>query len=265
MADATPAWKTEADQRTKELTDKLEAGIKDLFTSDKYKDYLKSMSHFHNYSPRNIMLIHQQMPGATQVASFKLWKEKFNRSPKKGEKSLRIYAPIGSKKPETKMMEKLDPQTGAPMLDANGKVIMEEMTALKNDIRFKLVPVFDVSQTVGDPMPHLAEDLTGNVKHYEAFLDTLKAVSLLPIEFDAGYRGSWIANYAVTPFHFSGFGAFGLLAMMDGRATMDTLWPEQARLSGDTASRFLMEGVMMTVDNYQMLVEEAAARFGVSG
>ena len=178
------AWQVEADQRTKELTEKLEAGIKDLFTSEKYKDYLKAMSHFHNYSPRNIMLIHQQMPGATQVASYKLWKEQFNRQVKKGEASLRIYAPIGSKKNETKLMEKLDPETGAPMLDASGKVIMEEMTALKTDIRFKLVPVFDVSQTVGDPLPQLAENLTGNVAHYEAFLDTLRAVSPLPIEFE---------------------------------------------------------------------------------
>jgi hypothetical protein len=180
----TPAWKIEADQRTKELTEKLEAGINDLFSSDKYTDYLKSMSKFHNYSSRNIMLIHQQMPGATHVASFKLWGEQFNRQVKKGEKSLRIYAPIGSKKEDKKMMEKLDPETGAPMLDTNGKVIMEEMTALKTEVRFKLVPVFDVSQTAGDPLPQLAEDLTGNVEHYEAFLDTLKAVSPLPIEFE---------------------------------------------------------------------------------
>ena len=84
----------ENDLRTKELTDKLEAGIKELFSSDKYRDYLKSMSHFHNYSSRNIMLIHQQLPTATKVASYKLWNEKFNRQVIKGQKSLRIFAPI---------------------------------------------------------------------------------------------------------------------------------------------------------------------------
>ena len=179
-----PAWQQENELRTKELTEKLEAGIKDLFSSDKYKDYLKSMSHFHNYSSRNVMLIHQQMPEATRVASYKLWNDKFSRQVKRGEKSLRIFAPIEIK-PEVKMMEKLDPDTGAPMIDKDGKVIMEEMTAIpKRSIAFKLVPVFDVSQTAGEPLPQLAEDLIGNVEHYEAFLDSLKAISPLPIEFE---------------------------------------------------------------------------------
>jgi hypothetical protein len=178
------AWQQENELRTKELTDKLEAGIKDLFSSQKYKDYLKSMSRFHNYSSRNVMLIHQQLPTATRVASYRKWEDEFNRHVKKGEKSLRIFAPIEIK-PEKKLMEKLDPETGAPMLDANGKVIMEEMTALTSrSIAFKLVPVFDVSQTYGEPLPQLAEDLTGNVAHYEAFLDSLRAISPLPIVFE---------------------------------------------------------------------------------
>jgi hypothetical protein len=180
----TPAWKAESDQRYKDLTDKLQTGMKELFSSDKYADYLKSMSKFHNYSSRNVMLIHQQMPNATKVASFKLWDEGFNRKVKKGEKSLRIFAPIKTE-PEKKMMEKLDPETGTPMLDKDGKVIMEEMTAINSGgIKFKLVPVFDVSQTYGEPLPELVEDLTGSVAHYEAFIDTLKAVSPLPIEFE---------------------------------------------------------------------------------
>ena len=169
-------------ERTKELTDRLEAGMKDLFQSDKYKDYLKTMSHFHHYSNRNIMLINLQHPGATRVASYKLWKEKFNRQVKKGEEGIRIFAPIKSKEPEKKLMEKLDPETGAPLLDENGKVIMEEMTALTSGIKFKLVPVFDVSQTYGDPLPELVENLTGNVEHYAAFMGALKEVSPLPIE-----------------------------------------------------------------------------------
>ena len=170
--------------RTKELTDKLEAGMKELYNSGKYKDYLKSMSNFYQYSTNNIMLIHQQMPNATKIASFKLWDEKFNRHVKKGESGLYIYAPIAVKEPETKLMEKLDPETGAPLLDENGKVIMEEMTALSNIPRFKLVPVFDISQTHGDPLPELVENISGDVAQYTAFIDTLKAVSPLPIEFE---------------------------------------------------------------------------------
>ncbi|MCL2499782.1 MAG: YodL domain-containing protein [Defluviitaleaceae bacterium] len=178
------AWQEENEIRTKELTDKLEAGVKDLFSSDKYKEYLKSMSHFHNYSSRNIMLIHSQMPKATKVASFKLWKEKFNRSPKRGETALRIFAPIEIK-PKTELFEKIDPTTGKVMLDDNGKPILEELTELtKRSVAFKLVPVFDVSQTAGEPLPQLAEDLIGNVEHYEAFIDTLKEVSPLPIVFE---------------------------------------------------------------------------------
>jgi uncharacterized protein YqiB (DUF1249 family) len=171
-------------ERTKELTDRLEAGMKDLFQSDKYKDFLKTMSHFHHYTRRNIMLINMQCPGATRVAGLKVWNEKFNRRVKKGEEGIRIFAPIKDTEPEKKLMEKLDPETGAPLLDNDGKVIMEEMTALTGGVRFKLVPVFDVSQTYGDPLPELIEDLTGNVDHYAAFMDALKDVSPLPIEFE---------------------------------------------------------------------------------
>ena len=167
-------------ERAKELTDKLEAGMKELYQSDKYTNYLKTMAQFHHYSPRNIMLIQQQLPNATRVASFKLWEE-MNRHVKKGEHSVKIYAPIADKKPEIKLMEKLDPETGAPLLDEQGKPIMEEMTALVGGPRFKLVSVFDVSQTYGEPLPQLAENLTGDVAHYGAFLDALKAVSPLPV------------------------------------------------------------------------------------
>ncbi|MCL2774875.1 MAG: DUF3849 domain-containing protein [Oscillospiraceae bacterium] len=170
--------------RTTELTGKLESGMKELYDSYKYKDYLKSMSHFHQYSSKNIMLIHQQKPDATRIASYKLWDEEFNRHVKKGETAIYIYAPIADKTPEKKMMEKLDPETGAPLLDEHGKVIMEEMTAMSNGIKFKLVPVFDVSQTYGEPLPELVENISGNVAHYKTFLDTLKTVSPLPIVFE---------------------------------------------------------------------------------
>ena len=169
--------------RTKELTEKLEIGMKELFNSDKYKEYLKSVSQFHNYSRRNILLIHLQKPDAKRAASYELWKSKFNRHVKKGEKAIWIYAPT-KKEAEKKLMEKLDPKTGEPLLDENGKVIMEEMTTLTPDIRFRLVPVYDVSQTDGDPLPEIIEDLTSNVEHYEAFIETLKYVSPLPIVFE---------------------------------------------------------------------------------
>ena len=129
-------WQIEADQRTKDLTDKLEAGMNELFSSEKYTEYLKTMSKFHNYSSRNIMLIKQQMPHATKIASFKSWKENFKRDVKRGETSLRIFAPIGKKDPETVLMEKIDPDTKAPMRDKDGSVIMEEMTALSGRTPF---------------------------------------------------------------------------------------------------------------------------------
>ena len=177
--------KSDVNSRVINLTEKLEAGMKDLLQSDKYMSYLKSMSQFHTYSARNIMLIHIQCPNATMVGSFKLWKDKFNRHVKKGEKAIQILAPVVSKvsKDESKDTPAVDPETNAPLLDENGNAVMEEQE-LKT-LRFRIVSVFDVSQTDGDPIPTLVEDLTGNVAHYEAFIDTLRAVSTLPIVFEA--------------------------------------------------------------------------------
>ena len=174
-------------ERTKELTDRLETGIQDLLQSEKYIEHLKSMSQFHRYSTRNTLLIHLQNPRATRVASFKSWQENFNRHVQKGEKSIRIFAPIMTK--EKQEFEKIDPVTKAPLLDADGKVITEELESLEL-LRFKLVPVFDLSQTYGDPLPEIVENLTGDVVQYEAFLDTLRAVSPLPIEFEPLHDGN---------------------------------------------------------------------------
>lgn len=167
-------------ERTKELTDRLEAGIQDLLHSEKYKEYLKSLSQFHRYSTRNTLLIHMQNPHATRVASFNKWKNDFKRHVKKGEKSIRIFAPIAKK--EKREFDKIDPETKAPMLDKDGKVITEELES--ESLRFKLVPVFDIGQTYGEPLPEIVENLTGDVNQYEAFLDTLREVSPLPIEFE---------------------------------------------------------------------------------
>lgn len=132
------------------------------------------MSHFHNYSSRNVMLIHQQMPNATQVAGYKLWQNQFNRQVKKGEKSIRIYAPMKFKTDK----QKVDTKNNTPLFDDKGKPIMEEQ------IKFRLVPVFDVSQTDGEPLPQLAQDLAGDVKGYSDLLEALKEVSPLPIVFE---------------------------------------------------------------------------------
>jgi len=166
-------------ERTQELTEKLEAGMQELFSSDKYKDYLNTMSKFHRYSRRNIMLIHLQNPHATRVAGFNLWKKEFGRQVNGGEKALWILAPVA--KDITREKEKTDPETGAPLLDKDGHVITETISLAPV---FRPVPVFDISQTNGDPLPELVEPLTGDVAHYEAFLDTLEAVSPLPISFE---------------------------------------------------------------------------------
>ncbi|MDL2232170.1 ssDNA-binding domain-containing protein [Ruminococcaceae bacterium OttesenSCG-928-L11] len=162
-----------------EITAKLEQGVKDLFQSDTYADYLKTMSRFHSYSTRNTILIHMQHPGATQVAGFSAWKNKFGRNVKKGEKSIKIFAPTPVVIKQE--IEQIDPETQRPIIGENGEPVRDEVEIKK--ITFKLVSVFDASQTEGEPLPTLAQDLVGDVEHYEAFVDALKAVSPLPIEF----------------------------------------------------------------------------------
>lgn len=163
------------------LTERLETGIQDLYTSDKYRAYLDTLSRFHNYSTRNTMLIHLQMPEASQVAGFNKWKNEFERHVMKGQKGIRIFAPAPFI--VKREMEKFDPDTQAPMLDTDGKPVVEEVDVTIP--AFKPVSVFDVSQTDGKPLPSLAEDLTGDVRQYEAFMDALKGVSVMPIGFEA--------------------------------------------------------------------------------
>ena len=152
-------------QRLKEITDSIETGINELFESDKYKEYLQTMSRFHRYSVNNQMLIYMQKPAATYVASFSKWRDQFGRNVKRGEKGIKIIAPTPYKK---KVEEtKLDPDTKLPMLDENGKVIKEEKEILVP--MYRVVSVFDVSQTEGKPLPQLVSDLSGNVQNYDAF------------------------------------------------------------------------------------------------
>ena len=142
--------------RLKEITDSIENGIKELFESEKYKNYLRTMSRFHKYSVNNTMLIYMQKPDATVVAGFNKWRDQFGRNVLKGEKGIKIIAPTPYKK---KIEEaKLDPDTKLPMLDADGKAIMEEKE-IKIPM-YKPVTVFDVSQTEGKPLPQEGRELT---------------------------------------------------------------------------------------------------------
>lgn len=164
----------------KEITKKLEAGIRDIFDSGKYTDYLKTMSKFHRYSARNIMLIHMQKPDATRVAGYNAWKNNFKRQVKRGAKAIKILAPTPFIVKEER--EVLDPQTKKPVIGEDGNPVREEIEI--KAARFKAVNVFDFSQTFGEPLPELAETLTGNVERYELFMDALRAASPLPIQFD---------------------------------------------------------------------------------
>ena len=168
------------EQRMKDLTRQLEQGIREVFDSGKYTEYLAAMSRFHRYSARNVLLIQMQLPNATRVASAKKWREEFGRNINRGEKAIYIIAPA----PIVRKVErqKIDPDTKAPMLDENGHVIMEEKEFQVP--LFRPVPVFDVSQTSGRSLPQLAEDLTGDVRQYEAFLEALARSAPAPITFE---------------------------------------------------------------------------------
>ncbi len=164
-------------ERLKEITDSIETGIQNLFESEKYMQYLKTMSRFHKYSLNNTMLISMQNPDATLVAGFNKWKDTFSRHVKKGEKGIKIIAPTPYKIKEER--EKLDPITKAPLLDANGQIELEEVE--RQIPMFRVVSVFDVSQTYGEPLPTLANDLTGNVAQFETFMEAIKRTSPVPL------------------------------------------------------------------------------------
>ena len=167
-------------ERLQEITAGIEQGIKELFESEKYMRYLSVMSKFHRYSVNNTMLIYMQKPEATLVAGFNKWKNQFERHVKKGEHGITIIAPTPYKKKIEEM--KRDPDTHAPILDADGKAVMEEKEI--EIPMFRPVKVFDVSQTDGKPLPELSSSLSGTVPHYEAFLEALRHSAPVPIEFE---------------------------------------------------------------------------------
>jgi antirestriction protein ArdC len=167
--------------RVKAITAKLEEGIKNLFDSDKFKEYLNTMSKFHNYSFSNTLLIAMQKPGASLVAGFNTWKNQFGRYVNKGEKGITILAPTPYK--VKKEVEKIDKNTGFPVLGKDGKPVTEEVE--ETVPYFKSVYVYDVSQTNGREIPSLgADELSGNVQNYEKLFEALKTVSPVSIEFE---------------------------------------------------------------------------------
>ena len=165
-------------ERMKEITDRLETGIQQLFDSDRYKAYLTTMAKFHNYSFNNTLLI--AMQGGQLVAGFNKWKDTFHRTVKKGEKGIKILAPAPYKVKQK--MEKRDEQ-GKPILDKDGKPLTEEKTV--QIPAFKVVSVFDVSQTEGEPLPSIAvNELSGSVQDYQDFFKALEQASPVPIGFE---------------------------------------------------------------------------------
>ena len=168
-------------ERLREITDGIEQGIKELFESEKYMRYLSVMSRFHRYSVNNTMLIYMQKPDATLVAGYNKWKDQFERHVKKGEHGITIIAPTPYKKKIEE--QKLDPDTKAPILDKDGKIVTEEKEI--EIPMFRPVKVFDVSQTDGKPLPELASSLSGNVPNYEVFMEALRRSTPVPITFEA--------------------------------------------------------------------------------
>ena len=168
-------------QRVKEITDKLEEGLKELFESEKYKSYLNTMSKFHNYSFNNTLLIAMQKPEATLVAGYKAWQKNFDRHVNKGEKAIRILAPAPYKIKEER--DKLDPVTGELLFDENGMPQKENVEITIP--AFRPVSVFDVSQTDGKPIPELeTAELLQTVEGYEDFVKALIEVAPVPIGFE---------------------------------------------------------------------------------
>ena len=169
-------------ERMKEITDRLEAGIQALFESEQYKAYLTAMSKFHNYSFNNTLLIAMQKPDASLVAGFGKWRDDFERHVKKGEKGIKILAPSPYK--VKKQMEKIDPATQKPVIGADGKPVTEEREI--EIPAFRVVTVFDVSQTEGKEIPDIAvSELTGSVEQYQDFFAALEKTSPVPIAFES--------------------------------------------------------------------------------
>ena len=168
------------EEQLKQITEQLEQGVAEIFTSEKYTEYLKTMAKFHNYSFNNTLLIAMQKPEATLVAGYQAWQKKFNRQVKRGEKGIQIIAPAPYK--EKQEIEKTDPETGEIVIGEDGQPETEVVERVIT--RFRVTTVFDVSQTTGEPIPEFeVSELEGDVLIYHDFMEALKMVAPVPIRF----------------------------------------------------------------------------------
>lgn len=172
------AEKKGQDDKIQQLTQQLEVGIKEVFESERFKEYLKVMEKFHNYSYNNSMLIRLQNPEASYVAGYRVW-QSLGRQVKKGEKAIYILAPCPYK--QTIYDYVTNPKTGEVKTDSNGEPVKEKMEVTR--VSFRATPIFDISQTEGEPLPELAKELTGEIPDYAILMDAIKAVAPVPIKF----------------------------------------------------------------------------------
>ena len=168
----------EKKEELKNTMEMLEKGVKEVFTSDKYIEYLNTMSKFHNYSMKNILWLQIQNPNARCIGGMKTW-NKLGRKVNKGEKSLRVLAPYKHKKEIE--MDKLNLKTNSPVLYNNGNAVREKQRVEWNS--YKAVPVFDIGQTNGKDLPTLIDELKGNVNNYDYMKSSLIEVAKIPVKF----------------------------------------------------------------------------------
>lgn len=179
------------EEKTKQAFEMIEQGVKDVYNSDNFRKYLSCCSKFHSYSLNNTLLILAQKPDATLVAGYNAWQRNFNRHVDKGERGLIILAPVTSK--ITQLMDKAD-EDGNPILDENGDPIKEERVI--NQLRFTTTTVFDISQTSGEPLPSLIHNLTGSSDEILAFIDSVKNICTIPIDYHSPSKDAVLAGGA---------------------------------------------------------------------
>ncbi|MDO4978451.1 MAG: ArdC family protein [Eubacteriales bacterium] len=168
-------------QQIDELTEIMQQGIRDVFESTRYADYLKIMSKFTNYSVRNTILIAMQTGGtASMVAGYEAWQKNFGRHVNKGEKAIKIFAPMAQKR--KKEVDIIDAVTGEPSRNPDGSIRKEEVEVTIPT--FRVTNVFDISQTSGPPLPSIVDNLDGNVESFQEFLQAIKNISPVPIDFE---------------------------------------------------------------------------------
>ena len=179
------------EEKTKQAFEMIEQGVKDVYSSDNFRKYLSCCSKFHSYSLNNTLLILAQKPDATLVAGYNAWQHNLNRHVDKGERGLIILAPVTSK--ITQLMDKAD-EDGNPILDENGDPIKEERVI--NQLRFTTTTVFDISQTSGEPLPSLIHNLTGSSDEILAFIDSVKNICTIPVDYHSPSKDAVLAGGA---------------------------------------------------------------------